>query len=216
MKLDIGTPVRYPDGEQVGTIHKVIFDPQTAVVQELVLETPELVGRLVLVPSDLLREDPGDVLTLDATREDVDAFPDYEVERFLDNPEGWTQDRNYVPGDGVFSPTMFYPVTPVFEESNAPEGAIEWSQGTEVICTDGRFGVVDEVIVDSDTAQITGVVVRPDDEALPRLYLPLAALGESDSQVVQINCTQAELPGRAEVYDDPTAEPETDSLLPST
>ena len=79
MKLDIGTPVRYPDGEQVGTINKVIFDPETHTVHEIVVETPELIGRLVLVPISMLREDPGDVLTVVADRDAVDALPDYEV-----------------------------------------------------------------------------------------------------------------------------------------
>jgi sporulation protein YlmC with PRC-barrel domain len=215
MKLDIGTPVRYPDGEQVGTINKVIFDPETNTVHEIVVETPDLVGRLVLVPVSMLREDPGDVLTVAADRDAVDALPDYEVARYNDQPEGWEVSENYVPGGDMLAGALQYPVVPVMEESNAPAGSVELSQGTEVQCLDGRFGVVDQVLTD-EADQITGLVVRPDDEAVPPLLVPLDLVTSSDSLMVQLNCSIADLTAQSEPYMDPNAEPESDSLMPST
>ena len=215
MKLDIGTPVRYPDGAQVGTINKVIFDPETNTVHEIVVETPDLVGRLVLVPVGMLREDPGDVLTVVADRDAVDALPDYEVARYNDQPEGWEVSENYVPGGDLLAGPLQYPVVPVVEESNAPEGSVELSQGTEVRCLDGRFGVVDQVLTD-DAAQITGLVVRPDDEALPPLLVQPDLITSSDSLIVELNCSLADLAAQSEPYMDPNAEPESDSLMPST
>ena len=215
MKLDIGTPVRYPDGEQVGTINKVIFDPETNTVHEIVVETPDLVGRLVLVPVSMLQEDPGDVLTVAADRDAVDALPDYEVARYNDQPEGWEVSENYVPGGDMLAGALQYPVVPVMEESNAPAGSVELSQGTEVQCLDGRFGVVDQVLTD-EADQITGLVVRPDDEAVPPLLVPLDLITSSDSLMVQLNCSIADLTAQSEPYMDPNAEPESDSLMPST
>ncbi|HMA35609.1 MAG TPA: hypothetical protein VKY74_14180 [Chloroflexia bacterium] len=214
MKLDIGTPVRYPDGEQAGIISKVVFDPESATVHEIVLETPDLVGRKVLVSIALLREDPGEVLTLVADREGLDALPDYTVERFAAAPDGWTAPAEYMPHDILFPTSVTYPIMPVFEESNAPAGSIEWSQGTEAICTDGRFGVVDEVITD-DVGHITGVVLRGDADPQPRLLITPDLIVESDSQVLQLSCTLDELPSRAEPFSDPEGEPEPDSLLPT-
>jgi hypothetical protein len=215
MKLDIGTPVRYPDGEQVGTINKVIFDPETNTVHEIVVETPDLVGRLVLVPVSMLREDPGDVLTVAADRDAVDALPDYEVARYNDQPEGWEVSENYVPGGDMLAGALQYPVVPVMEESNAPAGSVELSQGTEVQCLDGRFGVEDQVRTD-EADQITVLVVRPDDEAVPPLLVPLDLITSSDSLMVQLNCSIADLTAQSEPYMDPNAEPESDSLMPST
>ena len=215
MKLDIGTPVRYPDGEQAGTINKVIFDPETNTVHEIVLETPDLVGRLVLVPVSMLQEDPGDVLTLVAGRDAVDALPDYEIERYNDAPEGWEVSDNYVPGGDLLAGALQYPVVPVMEESNAPAGSVELSQGTEVLCLDGRFGVVDQVLT-GDDGQITGLVVRPDDEALPPLLVEPDLITSADSLVVQLNCSIADLAAKSQPFMDPNAEPEPDSLLPST
>src|SRR3989442_133097 len=139
MKLDIDTPVRYPDGEQVGIIKKVVYDPQTATVSELVVETGELLGRQILVPVTMLREDPGEVLTLDATPAEVDQLPGYEVEQYVAAPEGWLPGLSFMPGDLLLPATIQYPVMPLVEESNAPAGSVELSQGTEVRCGDDRL-----------------------------------------------------------------------------
>jgi hypothetical protein len=106
-------------------------------------------------------------------------------------------------------------VVPVVEESNAPAGSVELSQGTEVRCLDGRFGVVDQVLTD-DADQITGLVVRPDDEALPPLLVQPALITSSDSLIVELNCSIADLAAQSEPFMDPNAEPESDSLIPST
>ncbi len=215
MRLDIGTPIRYPDGEQVGTIHKVVFDPAHATVHEIVLETSDLVGRLVLVPVEELREDSGSVLTLAADREAVAQMSDYIVERYMDPPDGWTLPENYVPGDGLFAATMYYPTVPVFEESNTDEGSVEWGEGTAVLCSDGPFGTVDEVLID-EAGSITGLVVRSDDDRSVRLLVPPTLISNTDSQTIELTCSLADLPSQATVYDDTSAEPETESLVPGS
>ncbi len=213
MKLDIGTPIRYPDGEQVGTIHKVVFDPATATVHEIVVETPDLVGRLILVPVGELREDSGDVLTLAADRAAVAQMSDYIVERYMDPPDGWVLPTNYVPGDGLFSATMYYPTVPVFEESNTDEGSVEWGEGTEVLCSDGRFGTVDEVLID-ETGNLTGLVVRSDDAGSVRLLITPDLISSTDSQTVELTCSLADLPTQTTVYSEAGTEPESESLVP--
>jgi hypothetical protein len=214
MNLDIGTLIRYPDGEQVGSIHKVVFDPETAAVREIVLDLPTLVGRLVLVPVNRLRADPGGVITLDATREEVAEMSDYLVDRFMDPPDGWTMPANYTPGDGIFPTSLHYPVVPVFEESNAEEGTVEWSQDTEVVCSDGRFGTVDLVLVD-DTGTLTGLVARADADETVRLLVPFDLIASADSQTIELDCTLAELPDHAAPYDESDTEPEPDTLVPN-
>ncbi len=213
MKLDIGTPIRYPDGEQVGTIHKVVFAPETATVHEIVVETPDFVGRLVLVPVDRLHEEAGDVLTLAADRDAVAEMSDYIVERYMDPPDGWVLPENYVPGDGLFSATMHYPVVPVFEESNTDEGSVEWGEGTQVLCSDGPFGTVDEVLID-DTGNVTGIVVRSDEDVSSRLLITPDLIGSADSQTIELTCSLTDLPAQATPYNDPTGESAAASLVP--
>ena len=213
MKLDIGTPIRYPDGEQVGTIHKVVFAPETATVHEIVVETADFVSRRVLVPVDRLREDAGDVLTLDADRAAVAEMSDYLVERYMDPPDGWVLPENYVPGEGLFSATMHYPTVPVFEESNTDEGSVEWGEGTQVLCSDGLFGTVDRVLID-DTGNVTGLVIRSDEDASIRLLITPDLISSSDSQTIELTCSLAFLPAQAGPYSDSAGEPAPESLVP--
>jgi len=216
MKLDVGTPLRYPDGEQVGTIHKVVFDPETATVCDLVVETADLVGRSILVPINLLRTDSGDVLTLAADRETVAGLPEYTVEEFVAAPEGWQVSPNYMAGDVLFPAGMTYPLMPIFEETSAPEGTVEWGLGTEVDCTDGRFGVVDQVIIDESDGRMIGLVARADADPADRRQIPPHLVQSYDSQMVQLTCSLADLQAQPRADVDPGAEPEPETLIPSS
>jgi sporulation protein YlmC with PRC-barrel domain len=217
MLLDIDTPIRYEDGEQIGTISKVIYDPTSGTVNEIVLDTADLLGRRILVPLTLLRADPGDVLTLDAGRDEVAALPDYVVDEYIAAPEGWEASENYAPGEDLLPATAAYTLMPVFEESNAAPGTIELSQGTEVRCADDRLGIVDKVVVADADGQLQGLVVRPDDPDSPLWLIPPTLLGEADGLLIMLNCTLADLPQQAQPYqEDPGAEPEPESLVPST
>ncbi|MGI8586929.1 MAG: PRC-barrel domain-containing protein [Chloroflexia bacterium] len=217
MRLDIGTPVRYPDGEQVGMIQKVVFDPQTSEVQDIVLGTPDLVARTVLVPVIMFESGPGGVITFTADRDAFAALPDYEVSEFMDPPDGWTPPENYAPGDSLFPMGVRYSMMPVFEESNAPAGSVEWSQGTEILCTDGRFGTVDEVLTQEsgDGSCLSGLVGRADNDEFVRLLIPLNLIADAGSQSIELSCTLDELMQQAEPYTD-EGEPEAEPFVPST
>jgi len=217
MQLDIDTPVRYEDGEQAGTITKVIYDPESSTVEEIVLDTAELVGRRVLVPVTLLRQAPGDVLTLAASRDEFAALPDYIVEEVLAAPEGWQPSDNFMPGEDLLPPTVSYALAPILEESNAAPGTVEVDQGTEVRCGDDRLGVVDKVLADDASGQMVGLVVRPDDADAPLWLIPPTLIADADGLLIVLNCTLAELPQQAQPYAEaPGDEPEPESLIPST
>ncbi len=215
MRLDIDTPIRFPDGQQFGTIQKVVVDPRTATVLQVVVETRGLGARTALVPVDLLQDAPGEVLAINATRDQADALPDYVTADYADVPPTWAENPNYLPGDILFPATMFTPIVPVHEESNAPPGSVALSEGTEVDCTDGRLGVIDEVLTDAND-RVESLVVRPDAEDQPLWLVPSDLIANVDDLVVQLACTLAELPQRADPFQDPDAEPSPEPLIPSS
>jgi hypothetical protein len=215
MKLDISSAVRFPDGEQAGVINQVVFDPETASVHEIVLETPDLVGRMILVPVAMLREDPGEVLTFGGDRDALDALPDYEVEEVPVAPEDWQPDENYAPGEDLLPPYPASSMQPVMEESNAPEGTVVWGAGAVIACSDGPYGRLDQVLIDQDGA-VTHLVVRPDGDPADRRLAPIELVTEADTQLVQLSCSSAEMRDVTESFSDPQGEPEVDSLAPSS
>ena len=215
MKLDISSAVRFPDGEQAGVINQVVFDPDSASVHEIVLETPDLVGRTILVPVALLREDPGEVLTFDGDRDTLAALPDYEVAEIPVAPEDWQPEDNYAPGEDLQPPYPASPMQPVMEESNAPEGTVVWGAEAVIACTDGPYGRLDQVLIDPDGA-VNHLVVRPDGDPTNRRLVPIALVSEADTQLVQLSCADAEMRDVTQPYSDPLGEPEVDSLAPSS
>jgi hypothetical protein len=215
MKLDISSVVRYPDGEQAGVINQVVFDPDTASVHEIVLETPDLVGRMVLLPVAMLREDPGEVLTFDGDRDALAELPDYEVEQVAVAPDDWQPEENYAPGEELLPPDSGALMQPVMEESNVPEGTLEWGAEAIVACSDGPYGRLDQVLIDEDGA-VTHLVVRPDGDPTDRRLTPIELVSEADTQLILLSCAAAEMRDATQSYSDPHGEPEVDSLAPSS
>jgi hypothetical protein len=173
------------------------------------MDTDEIMSRTVVVPVEQLSEAPGDVLTINLEHDDLDNLQLYEEERVLAVPESWEFDPEPVPGSDVFPRTFYDPVMPVVEMSNMAEGDTVISQGTEVQCLDGRWGVVDEVVVGED-GQLTALVVRPDATDEHDRLVPLTLVAQYAPDVIVLNCTLADLDTYTEVLVHEHEEPEVE------
>lgn len=206
MRLDLETEVRYPSGERAGTLRQVVLDSNDQ-VREVVLATDELVSRNLIVPMRMLEEDPGGVLTINIDPSDLDSLEGYEQERLPAIPEGWVIHDDPVPGGDVFPATMYEPLVPIVEVTNLPSDLAGLSQGTEVTCLDGRWGVVDEVLLD-EGEQAFAFVARPDAVDEHDLIVPLSLVQQYDSTGVLLNCTLIDLPTYTEETTTEHEEPE--------
>lgn len=193
MRLDLDTDIRYPDGQRAGVLRKVVLDAHDQAT-EVVMATEGLISRNVIVPVSLLSEAPGQVLTINANREQVDDLPDYKQDREPAMPgSDWQPSRNAAPGGDVFPATIYEPNMPIVVVSNIPEGSVPVSQGTEVWCLDGRWGIVDDVLLD-DAGKATAFIARPDATDEHDRIVPLSLVREFNSDTVLLNCTLADLP----------------------
>jgi hypothetical protein len=210
MRLDLDTEVRYPTGELAGVLRRVALDANNQ-ANYVVMATEGLISRNVIVPVDMLEEGPGGVLTILATREEVDALPDYEESLVPAVSEGWEVSHDAAPGGDVFPATVYEPNMPVVEVENLPIGSVSISQGTEVSCLDGRWGVVDEVLLD-DKGEAYAFVTRPDDIEQHDRIVPIALVQQVDANSVLLNCTLADLPTYTQETVNELEEPDDDSL----
>ena len=208
MRLDLETEIRYADGRRAGILKRVVLD-STGRPTAVAMATTEIVSRTVVVPIERLSEADGDVLTLNMEHDDLDGLQLYEEEMVLAAPEGWEFDPEAVPGSDVFPRTFFDPLMPVVEMSNMAEGDTVISQGTEVQCLDGRWGVVDEVITDAN-GQLTGFVVRPDAVDEHDRLVPTSLVSQFAPDVIVLNCTTADLPTYTEELVREQEEPEVE------
>jgi hypothetical protein len=205
MRLDIDTEIRFPSGERAGILRKVILNEDEEVTG-VVMATDELVPRDLVVPVNLLSEGMGGVLNINIEPQQLDSLPEYQEELLPAVPEGWQFPDQPLPGLDVFPATMYQPIIPVVEADNVP-GDINLTQGTEVACLDGRWGIVDEVLVDH-TGKAYAFVARPDDIEEHDRVVPLALVRELTSDRVLLNCTLAELPAYTRETTNELEEPE--------
>ncbi len=205
MRLDIDTEIRYPTGERAGILRKVLLG-KDGEVSAVVMTTDELIPRDLIVPVHLLSEAPGAVLTINITPDQLADLPEYQEEEVPAVPEGWQFPDEPVPGLDVFPATMYEPIMPVAEVPNVPD-VLALSQGTEVACLDGRWGIVDEVLVDP-TGKAYAFIARPDDIEEHDRIVPAALVSEITPERVLLNCTIADLPAYTRQTVDEQEEPE--------
>ncbi|HUP27498.1 MAG TPA: hypothetical protein VM409_03610 [Chloroflexia bacterium] len=192
MRLDLDTEIRFPEGDRAGILRRVILDEGNEVTA-VVMATEDLVSRDVIVPVHLLADGPGGVLTINSTPTEIDGLEGYSEERLPMIVDGWEFNEDAAPGGDVFPATMYQPMVPVVEVENLPQGSVGLGQGTEVWCLDGRWGVVDEVVLD-DSGQATGFIARSDEAGEFDRLVPLSLAQEITPELVTLNCTLIDLP----------------------
>ncbi|MDQ3930977.1 MAG: hypothetical protein M3328_17765 [Chloroflexota bacterium] len=206
MRFDLDTEIRYPSGERAGVLRHVMVDENNEVV-EVAMATDTLVSRTVRVPVSALSEAPGDVLQINLTDQEIEELPDYTEDRMPAVPEGWQFPGDNAPGSDVFPATMLQPIIPIVEVPDIPENQLSISQGTEIACLDGRWGIVDEVLT-GDDGQVNALVGRPDAiDELDRV-IPLQLVQQADASQVVLNCTLDDLPNYTQAIEAELEEPD--------
>ena len=208
MRLDLETEVRFPDGKRAGYIRRVILDEANE-VSGIVMATDDFVSRDVIVPIDLLSEEPGGVLAINAEHDDLADLDDYMEGEVPVLPTEWRMSRNSAPGSSVFPSLMNEPILPVMEVTNLPEGTMTLSQSTEIWCLDGPWGVVDEVLVD-EKGEANAFIGRPNNTNERDRIIPLDLVAEVSEDRATLNCTLIDLSTYSEELVNEQEEPETE------
>ena len=206
MRFDLDTEIRYPSGERAGVLRQVIVDDNNEVA-EVAMATDTLVSRTVKVPVSALSEEPGEVLTINLSPDEIDELPSYSEERIPAIPEGWEFPEDAAPGSDVFPATMLQPIIPVMDVPNVPEDQLVIGQGTEIACLDGRWGIVDEVLT-GDDGQVYALKGRPDaTDELDRV-IPVQLIQQANTDQVVLNCTLDDLPNYTQAIEVELEEPD--------
>jgi uncharacterized protein YrrD len=175
MKLTKGSDVFTSTGEKLGTLRRVIIDPQTMEVTHVVVEKGFLFTTDRVVPVDQLHAQDDERIALADAQQDFDQFPVFEESHYVtldenDRPVSEAEGAYwYPPVDLAWWRTGatymgYYPPIPNYvlrTNQNIPEGTIALEEGARVISKDGNHvGNVDQVIVDPEDNRATHFVVN--------------------------------------------------------
>src|SRR5687768_8550262 len=116
MRVDLNAKVQSRDGEDLGSVERAIFDPESQRVTAFVVGTGGLFGRDVLVDAaDIDRASrDGNVIRLELSRGEVEHLPTYVADDYVAPPLGWEPPASLGFGFGGFAwpAGAFYPGYP--------------------------------------------------------------------------------------------------------
>src|SRR3712207_1810344 len=110
MRVDLDAKVRTSDGEAAGSVQRAIIDPRANEVTDFVISTGGLFGHDVLVPRERLESATrdGDTISLDLTKDELRALPEYAPADYTVPATGWVPPAAYAyPVGGFLWPIGF-------------------------------------------------------------------------------------------------------------
>lgn len=173
MRLSQGADVYSSQGSKLGTLDRVILDPNTREVTHIVIERNFLSSEHKMVQMDRINTAVEDRITLLPPEESFDEFTDFEESQFVnldatEYPEGdvnssfWFPPTNYAWWRAT--PHIAHPGNPVYKvdtRDTLPEGTVALEEGAKVLSRDEKHvGDIEELIVEPEENRVTHFVIR--------------------------------------------------------
>jgi uncharacterized protein YrrD len=208
MRVDLGSSVYTTDGTHVGDVQRLVLNPESNAVEQLIVHHGHLHRDSRLVPLDSVQRAGTDGVFLRLSSSAYQQLPHFVETQFVvatfESPGEYPHDyAETSPGTLLFSaqPTgrsyqgvgsAGYPgVTPplplVTNESSIGENMVVLDAGTDVFSADGeRLGEIEDVLLDA-AGHITAFVVRHGFVGRRELRVPIAWVASSSQQRVTLN-----------------------------
>jgi len=175
MQFKEGAKVFKADGERVGTIDRVVIEPDTKEVTHLVVQKGFLFTEDKVVPMSLVGPATEDRVTLREDAGDLEKLPDFKETHYV-----WVGDGEAYPEQaGYASPLYWYPPSGIVwwypsylslgypkppyvprTERNIPEGTVALEEGAEVISRDGEHvGDVERIFTEPQENRVTHILI---------------------------------------------------------
>jgi uncharacterized protein YrrD len=165
-----GVDVYSSDNEKIGTLHRVVMDPNTKEVTHIVVQEGFLFTEDKVVPMDLIGSVTEERIALQGSKEHLDELPKYEETHYVPRDASVEDDMRtlyWYPPVGMWGPYGYarYPIYPESlymreTEKNIPEGMIALSEGAKVIAENGEHvGNIETLITDPKDDRVTHVVI---------------------------------------------------------
>jgi uncharacterized protein YrrD len=214
MQFKMGVPVMASDG-RVGTLEGLIFDPTHREVTGLVVKEGFLLPRDVVVPVERVREADEESVRVEGTAAEIAELPGFSQAQYTAAPQNWLPPPGlppdaaaffYFPGSpyavGAFAPSSAVPEPPPEPVEELPPATVDVSTLTEVRCTDGTAGVVDEVITEGESDRVTHLIVRRGSLLTRELMVPVEHVRSTTDDAVELDLTLEQLDAMPEYNSD--------------
>ena len=175
----------------------VIVDQQTREVTHIAIEDKSLPHAPYqrLVPVSLVEDTSPDLIRLRCTRKDLDRMEAFVHTHYVASKEqDWTMyQAGEGPGRGSWSgPSTVGEAATRVDEEYVPEGEFAVHPGLHVEATNGRIGIVEELIVDPASEQVTHFVLQEGHLwGKKEVMIPISAIDHSEGDTVYLQLDKA-------------------------
>ncbi|HLY29145.1 MAG TPA: PRC-barrel domain-containing protein [Aggregatilineales bacterium] len=168
MQFKQGTKVVTSDGQNSGTVDRVVLDPRTKQVTDVVLRKGFILPEDKVVPIQHVVEANDQHVVLKDSAERVRDLPPFEEKYYvpsndeigIDYTTGYARPLYGYPPIGPLWPNSAALAGKIETQQNIPPNTVAVKEGAKVTSQDGKHaGNVERVILDSPSNRITHIVV---------------------------------------------------------
>jgi uncharacterized protein YrrD len=210
MRLVKGADVYSPQGDRLGTLNRVIIDPNTREVTHIVIEKGLMFTTSKVIPIDRIDPHSQEKITLNSSEQDLSQFDDFEEAHYVD------LDTTEYPGSDVTNSFWYPPVDYVWWRSgmpamtppppvytvrttqNIPEGTVALEEGAKVISADDKHvGSIEQLVVDPQDKRVSHFIIGEGLLFKERKLIPvtwISTIGEKEVRLSVKSGTLERLP----------------------
>jgi uncharacterized protein YrrD len=177
MQFKKGVDVVDKNGKKVGSMERVVIDPRTGEVTDLIIHKGHLLIQDKVLPVDQVQRTGDNEVILNTDADNLKDLPDYIEARYvpMDKQDLAEQQSDAeaaipmlwypAPGQAMFSYPGLYPDPTQYPnkielKENTPKGTVALQEGARVIGKDGKHvGNVEKVITEDQKSQVTHLLI---------------------------------------------------------
>lgn len=189
-------------GKQIGSLERVVLNPETKIVTDIVIQGGALFNKEYrVVPIDLVADTTEHEIRLRNEAEGLESFPPFEERKIV-------SENDDQPGSTGSPPPVIYGVPgmgpavvpePAEQivtklEQNIPEGTIALKEGAKVFTADDKhIGNVDRVLVDPSMARATHLILTQGLLVKERKLIPMKWVSMLGEDTVHLQVAEDEI-----------------------
>jgi uncharacterized protein YrrD len=181
------------NGQQVGSLERVVLNPDTKLVTDVVVRTGTLFNKEdKVVPVEYIVETAENQIVLSRAAGELTSFPPFEERHLVDADDDIDQKSvsdvpQVIYGSPGFGPMVVPAPGQEFTtqiEQNIPNGTVAVKEGAKVITADGKhIGNLERVLTDASVDQVTNLEISKGLFTKERRLIPMKwvmSMGEDE------------------------------------
>jgi uncharacterized protein YrrD len=215
MQLKTGADVYSSAGEKIGSLDRVVLNPDTKEVTHLIVEKGIIFSTNKVIPIEYVNKEEGGKIALEKNAEELEVLPSYDPDSYVSLDKTDYPEEDQEVKAVYWYPSLYtswwmssggapawYPKPRFVKAENViPDETIALEEGAKVISKDGEhIGNVEEVIVESAEHVATHFVIGKGLFLKERKLVPTVWIADVDDDQVTLS-VMSNLVDRLPEYD---------------